>query len=115
MYSPRALFTKEPVAVSAAVVALVNLLILFGVVPLTAEQVAGIDTALILVLGLFVRQQVTPTALVPEPVTVIVADTDDIPTTGAPEAGQSIVKVLVIIVLLLVIAALLGADIKVLD
>ena len=52
--------TNEPAAVSAAVIAVVNVFALFGVVSVTPDQLAGTNTALVLVLGLFVRQSVTP-------------------------------------------------------
>ena len=62
MYSLQNLLSKEPVAISAAVVALVNLLSLFGVISLTTDQLAGLNTVLVLILGLFSRQSVTPNA-----------------------------------------------------
>jgi hypothetical protein len=52
----------EPVAVSAAVVAVLNALVLLGVVSLTPDQVAAINAAVAAVLALIVRQRVTPTA-----------------------------------------------------
>lgn len=52
----------EPVAVSAAVTAVLNVLVLLGVLALDADQLAAINTAVVLVLGLFVRTQVKPTA-----------------------------------------------------
>jgi len=51
----------EPVAVSAAVTAVLNVLVLLGVLDLDPDQLAAINTAVVLVLGLFVRSQVTPT------------------------------------------------------
>jgi hypothetical protein len=52
----------EPAALSAAVIAVIQALILFGVVNVTVEQLAGLNIALVAVLGLFVRQTTTPTA-----------------------------------------------------
>jgi hypothetical protein len=51
-------FEKEPAIIGAAVVAVLNALVLLGVVSLTPEQIAGINIALVAVLGLFVRQSV---------------------------------------------------------
>jgi uncharacterized membrane protein len=50
---------REPVAVAAALEAVLVVAIAFGV-DVTAEQLAAIVTAVTLVLGLFVRSQVTP-------------------------------------------------------
>ena len=61
MYSLKNLLAKEPVAISAAVLAVVNLGFLFGLYTVTADQLAGINTAMVLVLGL-VRQVVTANA-----------------------------------------------------
>lgn len=53
---------KEPAAVAAAIVAVLNVLQLTGVVSLDGDTVSAINIALIAVLGLFVRQSTTPTA-----------------------------------------------------
>ena len=53
---------KEPTAVAAAVVAVLNVLQLTGVVNLDGDAVSAINIALVAVLGLFVRQASTPTA-----------------------------------------------------
>lgn len=52
----------EPVAVSAALVAVLNALILLGVLSLTPDQVAAINAAVVAVLALVVRNRVTPVA-----------------------------------------------------
>lgn len=52
----------EPVAIASAVTAVLNALVLLGVFTLDADQLAGINTAVVLVLGLVVRSQVTPNA-----------------------------------------------------
>lgn len=62
MYNPLELFNKEPVAISAAVIAIVNALQLFGVVHVSADQMAGLNIALVAVFGLFARAKVTPVA-----------------------------------------------------
>ena len=53
---------KEPVAVSAAIVAVLNVLQLLGVVNLDGDTVSAINIALVAVLGLFARQASTPTS-----------------------------------------------------
>ena len=53
---------KEPAAVAAAIVAVLNVLQLTGVVSLDGDTVSAINIALIAVLGLFVRQTSTSTA-----------------------------------------------------
>jgi hypothetical protein len=50
----------RPAAVSAAVVAVINLLVVFGVVSLTDQQIGMVNIAVAAVLGLFVQQTVTP-------------------------------------------------------
>lgn len=50
----------EPALVSAAVVAVLNALVLLGVVDLTPDQVAGVNAAVVAVLALVVRSRVTP-------------------------------------------------------
>lgn len=53
---------REPAAIASVVLAVINALILFGVVTVTGEQLAGLNIALVAVLGLFVRQSSTSTA-----------------------------------------------------
>lgn len=62
MYSPRNIFRKRPVTISGAIVALLNVPVLFGVWSITAEQLAGVNTALVALLGLFTYKSVTPVA-----------------------------------------------------
>ena len=52
----------EPAAISGALVAVINLLVLFGVVTLTPDQIAAVNAALVAVLAVFVRNRVTPVA-----------------------------------------------------
>lgn len=52
--------SAEPALLSGAVMALVNLLVLFGVFSLTTDQLAGVNTALVAVLALVVRATVAP-------------------------------------------------------
>jgi hypothetical protein len=56
-------FNTEPVAIAAAIRALLVVAVGFGL-DLSGEQVASIVVAVELVLGLFVRSQVTPTVKV---------------------------------------------------
>lgn len=58
----RRLLSNEPAVTGSAVVAVLNGLALLHVVALDGMQVAGINTALVAVLGLFVRSRVSPTA-----------------------------------------------------
>lgn len=53
---------KEPAVIAAAVVAVLQAVILLGFLQMSAEQLAAINIALVAVLGLFVRQTSTPTA-----------------------------------------------------
>jgi hypothetical protein len=62
MYALRSILDKEPVAIASAVKAVVLVLVLFGIVAWTDEQVAGVLVALEVVLGLFVRSKSTPTS-----------------------------------------------------
>lgn len=55
---------KEPVAVSAAVTAVVGLAVAFGL-DLTGEQTAAITAAVVAVLGLLGRSAVTPVRKTP--------------------------------------------------
>ncbi len=50
----------EPALISGAVVAILNAIVLLGWVDLSADQIAGINTALAAVVALFVRSQVSP-------------------------------------------------------
>lgn len=65
-YNPKNILTHEPVAVSSAVIAVVNAAVLFGFGSVSAEQSAGLNIALIAVLGLLVRRAVTANPNVPE-------------------------------------------------
>jgi ABC-type transport system involved in cytochrome bd biosynthesis fused ATPase/permease subunit len=80
----RTIFGREPVVWQTALMALVNLLVVFGVINWTAAQIGAVNAALAAILGLIVRSVVTPLAdprknvdgtlvpLVPDP-TVIAA------------------------------------------
>jgi hypothetical protein len=52
---------NEPALTSGLVTAAANLLVVFGVVNLSGEQVAAVNAALVAVLAVFVRRSVTPT------------------------------------------------------
>lgn len=62
MYSPREILNREPAVLSGAVLAVLNVLVLLGVIALDADQLGAINTATALCLALFVRQSVTPTS-----------------------------------------------------
>ncbi|MDG4763965.1 hypothetical protein O7632_07570 [Solwaraspora sp. WMMD406] len=51
---------REPVLIQSAVLALLNLLATFEVVPLTVTQIGAANAAVAAVLGLITRQAVTP-------------------------------------------------------
>ncbi len=63
-YSPKNILEQEPAVISGAVIVAVNALTLFGVVAVSAEQLAGLNAGLAALLALFTRQTVTPTAKV---------------------------------------------------
>lgn len=63
-YSPKNILEQEPAVISGAVIVAVNALALFGVVAVSAEQLAGLNAGLAALLALFTRQTVTPTAKV---------------------------------------------------
>lgn len=53
---------REPALIAGAVDALINVLILFHVVVLTADQISGLNVLMAAIIGLVIRQVVTPTA-----------------------------------------------------
>lgn len=59
-YNPKNLLSQEPVAIGGAVTVLLNLVVLLGIVNLSAEQTAGVTVAVVTVLTLFTRRKVTP-------------------------------------------------------
>lgn len=63
-YSPKNILEQEPAVISGAVIVAVNAVALFGVVAVSAEQLAGLNAGLAALLALFTRQTVTPTAKV---------------------------------------------------
>jgi hypothetical protein len=50
----------EPVAIGSALTAVLNALVLLGVLDLSGEQIGGINVAAAAVLGLVIRSRVTP-------------------------------------------------------
>jgi hypothetical protein len=50
----------QPAAISAALVAVLNALVLLGQLDLSGEQISAINIAVVAVLGIFVHQNVTP-------------------------------------------------------
>lgn len=59
MYQLTNIFRNEPPVLAGCVQAVLALAVLFGV-PLTAEQLAGIEGTLAMLLALLVRHHVTP-------------------------------------------------------
>ena len=52
--------SNEPAAWSGALIAILNVLVVLNVVALDADQIAGINVALVAVFAVVVRQSVTP-------------------------------------------------------
>lgn len=57
---------REPAVVAGAVIAVLQVLVLFNVIQVDEIQLAAINTALIAVLSLFIRQSVTPNVKLPD-------------------------------------------------
>ena len=55
------IFGREPAAIAAVIAIAINLAVSFGL-KLSVEQIALINTLTVAILGLIVRQSVTPTA-----------------------------------------------------
>lgn len=53
MYSIRRVFAQEPNAVAAALMAILNVFVMTGALDWDGDVVAGVNTALVLALGLF--------------------------------------------------------------
>lgn len=62
MYSIKAIFTKQPVAIATAVRSILMVLILMSVIVIDEKALAGIALSLELVLGLFAWNASTPVA-----------------------------------------------------
>lgn len=60
MDTVKTIFGREPVVWQTAVMAIVNLLVVFDVIDMSAAQTGAVNTALAAVLGLIVRSVVTP-------------------------------------------------------
>lgn len=56
------ILNKQPAVISGAVLAVIQVLVLFNVIQVDEIQLAAINTALVAVLTLFVQQTSTPTA-----------------------------------------------------
>lgn len=54
------IFNREPVLVQGLFLAVINLLVVFGVLHLTDVQLGAVNTALAAVLGFIVRRKVEP-------------------------------------------------------
>jgi hypothetical protein len=61
-----AFLRREPVLLQAAFLALVNLVVAFGLVELTAEQTGALVGVLAALLGLWARRLVTPVSKLEE-------------------------------------------------
>lgn len=59
-YSPRNILEQEPAALAGAIIALLNVGVLLFGLSLSVDQLAAINTALVVVLTVFTRRAVTP-------------------------------------------------------
>jgi len=66
MYGLRNVLDKQPIQIATAVMAIVNLCVIAGWVHLASTTVAGGNTTLVLVLGLFVKAKTATTAALRE-------------------------------------------------
>lgn len=66
LYNLRALLDKQPVTISAAIFAVLNVLVVAGIVDVSAEVVSAGNTALVMMLGLFVNSKTVNTARLTE-------------------------------------------------
>lgn len=66
MYSLKSVLDKQPVAIAAAVIAVLNAFVIAGTVHLSSQSVAGINVALVAVLGLFVGNRTANKAVLNE-------------------------------------------------
>lgn len=66
MYSLKSVLDKQPVTITTAVMAVVNLCVIAGWVHLASQTVAGANTALVLVLALFVNSKTANAAVLRE-------------------------------------------------
>jgi len=87
---------REPVmvgvvTVEAAAAALITLLTEFGVVQLSAGQVAAVMAVVTIVAGLFVRSYVTPTVVADEAARRAFADGLRLPPPDGSHEGESLV------------------------
>ena len=60
-YSPRNILEQEPAVLSGAILAVLNVAVLLFGLSLTVDQLAAINVALVAVLTVFTRKNVTPT------------------------------------------------------
>lgn len=86
IYSFRALLDKQPVILAGAVAAVVNFLVVAGVIVVDAKTVAGGNAALVAVLGLFVNSKTSNTAVLDE--------LGDTTVVAAQEAARATVRAL---------------------
>lgn len=66
MYKLKNLKDKNPIQVSGSVIAVVNFAIIMDFIDMTGEQVAGLNTGLIALLGLFVAAKTSNNASLEE-------------------------------------------------
>lgn len=88
IYSPKAILTKQPVAVASTVRQLLLVAILLGVVALDSKQLAAIGLLVELGLSLFTWSSVVAVARVKEEQLTVVEEVDEEPLP-APVAGDA--------------------------
>lgn len=66
MYSFKNVLQKNPIQISGAIITMLNVLVMAGAITLRGEVVAGINTALVVVLGLFVANTTANVAVLKE-------------------------------------------------
>lgn len=66
MYKLKNVLDKSPIAISTAIIAVVNVPIVSGAVELTADTVSALNIAMVAVLGLFVSNKTANKAVLEE-------------------------------------------------
>jgi hypothetical protein len=119
MYGFKALLDKNPVTISAAVVAVVGAAVISGWVTISVEALAAWNTALVLALGLFVNSRTANVAVLNEladtpptvegvPLAPAAAPAKKAPAKKVAEKGQSVPGILATVLVVLFVLWLVG-------
>ena len=84
LYSPKAILTKQPVAIASAIRAILLVFVLAGVVALDEKLLAGIALAIEIGLSLFTWSSVVPVAKVKEEQMTVVEEVAAPPEAPLP-------------------------------